>query len=171
MPTIVPTKPGQLLIKIADIDMSGRIREDYDLNDEFLTSIKTYGLIQPIVLNHENKLIAGGRRTEAHKALGETEIAYVVYETLDETQLRILETEENIQRKDFNWRERVIGVVTVHETAKRRAILEQGATDWTQKQTGELLGIAVGNVNNYIKLATLIRAGDKEILACDGIKD
>jgi ParB family chromosome partitioning protein len=167
----IPLQPNRLYVPLNEIDTSGRIREDYGDLDGLKESLTKYGLLQPIVINQNKRLIAGGRRYRAHHDLGEKEIAVVFFETLNEVQLRVLEVEENIQRKDFDWKERVLAVVIAHETAKRHAIVDKGLTQWTQAQTGELLGISVGNVNNYIKLAGYIRSKDAEILKCDTVKD
>jgi ParB family transcriptional regulator, chromosome partitioning protein len=167
----IPTQPNRLTLPLNEINTEGRIRQDYGDMEDLKTSLKTHGLLQPIVVNQQKQLIAGGRRYRAHQELGESSIAVVFFETLDEVHLRVLEVEENIRRKDFDWKERVLAIAVAHETAKRTAILERGAKQWTQAQTGDLLGQSVGNVNNALRLASLIRAGDKEIISADGPKE
>jgi len=71
--------------------------------DELAASIKSHGLMQPIVVRHRDdayESIAGHRRLEAAKLLGWTEIAAVVRDETDQ-QAYILTLVENLQREDL----------------------------------------------------------------------
>lgn len=147
---------------------SNRIREDYSHVNELAESIRTRGLIQPIVITADYIVIDGGSRLRAVRdVLKLPDVDVVFMETMDEADLRVLEVEANIRRRDFSWTERVLAVVRVHELQVARSVLT-GTDRWTQKQTGELLGQAVGNVNNFITLASYIRRKDPEILKAEG---
>lgn len=147
---------------------SNRIREDYSHVNELAESIRTRGLIQPIVITADYVVIDGGSRLRAVRdVLKLPDVDVVFMETMDEADLRVLEVEANIRRRDFSWTERVLAVVRVHELQVARSVLT-GTDRWTQKQTGELLGQSTGNVNNFITLASYIRRKDQEILKCDG---
>ena len=148
---------------------SDRIRTDYSHVDELARSIAERGLIQPIVITSDYTVIDGGSRLRAVRdVLKLTHVDVVFMEVLSEADLRILEVEANIRRRDFTWTERVLAVARVHELRAAQSILS-GQDRWTQRQTGELLGMAVGNVNNMLRLAGFIRNNDKGILACDGV--
>lgn len=69
-------------------------------------SIDRYGLIQPIVLDADNNLIAGGRRLMAYQQLGWPEIQVRRYGELSETERQEIELEENLRRKDLTEYER-----------------------------------------------------------------
>ena len=79
-------------------------RQRLDLGDiaDLALSIQRYGLIQPIVINQEKRLIAGGRRLAAHQHLGRTHIEVVYRETLSVDELHELELEENVRRKEMS---------------------------------------------------------------------
>jgi ParB family chromosome partitioning protein len=63
-------------------------------------SIKTVGLINPIVINNKNELIAGGRRYTAMKELGFEEVPVtIVQKSLEEQEL--ISIDENLVRKDL----------------------------------------------------------------------
>jgi len=81
------------------------------------------------------------------------------------------ELDENLQRLDIGWQKNVLLVHEVHET--KRALLGAKAHKWGEQQTASLLGPGYGksSVNNALKLAKLIRDGDKEILACKTMSD
>lgn len=169
---------ARVLIPIELLDDKNRIREDYSHVTDLATSIrdagtmlgKAYHLIQPVVITADYKVVDGGSRLRACRdILKLTEIDVVFMETLQEDQLRVLEMEANIQRKDFSWKEKVLGVVRVHEYRARSAALSSDR--WTQRQTGELLRMSLGNVNNCISLASYIRLADKEICASENATD
>jgi ParB family chromosome partitioning protein len=72
-----------------------------DTNVEMLKkSIETVGLINPIVLNLNNELIAGGRRYTAMKELGFTEVPTVTVDKSDLEQ-ELISIDENLVRKDL----------------------------------------------------------------------
>jgi len=88
------------MIAIASIDQGDRIRKDLGDLDELASSMKRLGLLQPIVLNSSEALVAGGRRLAAAKLLGWKEIPAVVATNLDSAiEALIAERDENTCRK------------------------------------------------------------------------
>ncbi|WP_342258765.1 ParB/RepB/Spo0J family partition protein [Spiroplasma endosymbiont of Dioctria linearis] len=73
--------------------------EKEELN-ELASSIKTHGIIQPIIINSKNQIIAGERRTRAAKLAGLKKIPAIVLE-LSESQMEEFAIIENIQRVDL----------------------------------------------------------------------
>lgn len=88
-------------MKLDDIHIGSRLRIEYGDLEGLAESIKKYGLIHPIVVDSNNNLVAGGRRYFAVVRLGESEIETRMIGDLSETELRMLELEENIRRKDL----------------------------------------------------------------------
>ena len=73
-----------------------------DTNVEKLKkSIETVGLINPLVINLKNELIAGGRRYTALKELGHTEVAVIKVDKSDLMQ-ELISIDENLVRKDLS---------------------------------------------------------------------
>jgi len=75
-----------------------------DSLNELADSIKTYGLLQPIIIYEDNGryvLIAGERRLRASKIAGLEYIKAIVAD-IDQKRLRELALIENIQREDLN---------------------------------------------------------------------
>ena len=156
---------SRIKIKTSLLQDSNRIREDYSHVEDLAASIAERGLIQPIVVTSDYTVIDGGSRLRACRdVLGHTEVDVVFMENMSEAELRILEVEANVRRKDFTWSERVLAVCRVHELKFVAAALS--GERWGQRQTGELLGQSLGNVNSCLTLGSLIRQKDKEILAC-----
>lgn len=79
---------------------SSYLRTDTDI-EKLKKSIETVGLIQPLVVNGNNELIAGGRRYSALKALGIEEApVHKVHKSNSEQELMAID--ENLVRLDLN---------------------------------------------------------------------
>jgi ParB family transcriptional regulator, chromosome partitioning protein len=129
--TAVPPVDDRLVhrLPVAAIRLSGRNpRANLPALDELVDSIREHGLLQPIVVRRvgsEYELIAGHRRLEASKTLGETEIAAVVRTDVDAQQAYILTLVENLQREDLEPSEEAVALQVL--------IDERG---WTTRQVG-----------------------------------
>jgi 16S rRNA G966 N2-methylase RsmD len=101
-------------MNIKDIKIGDRLRKDLGDIQTLASSIQEIGLLQPIVINQDNELIAGQRRLEACKLLGRTEVSTTIV-NLDD----IIKGEfhENAVRKGFTLSERV---AILQEIEKRR---------------------------------------------------
>lgn len=80
--------------------------------EELAESIKTYGIIQPIVVSKQDGyygIIAGERRWRAAKLAGLEEIPAIVRESDEQTNKEIALI-ENIQREDLNPYEKAVGI-------------------------------------------------------------
>lgn len=136
-----------------------RVREDYGEVAKLCESIKAKGQLQPIVINQDMELICGGRRLAAC-ILGNME-AWVVYrETVDPLEMRELELEENIQRKQFTPAEEVLAFEEIHklkQTKHGESQSGKAGTGWTQEQTAELIGCKRTTVVENLSLAAALR--------------
>lgn len=109
------------MIRIDQIKISDRLREDMGDIQALAESIKAYGLLHPIVVNTtpdltlQYELIAGGRRLEACKLLGWTEISAKLLFDLSATEMLAIELEENIRRKDLTEAEKSKNLVELAE--------------------------------------------------------
>lgn len=102
------------------VEEAVRIRKDIGDLEVLQASIEKVGLINPVLIDENNNLIAGFRRLTACKNLGWPEIEVTVV-TLNGDQIKMLDVEiaENFFRKDFTPDE-------ILATEKRRQeILEQ----------------------------------------------
>lgn len=112
-------------IKIADIRIGERRREDLGDIEALAESIRKFGLLAPLILTDDGELVAGQRRIEAMKKLGWTETLYISKGQLTQEQLREMELEENICRKDFTEYEISKNMVELAEAVGKR--LRDGA--------------------------------------------
>ena len=99
--------PSDLPIK--DIHVSDRHRKDLGDIAELAASIEAIGLLHPVVVDPNGKLIAGERRIAAFKHLGLDTIPVTVVRNLFEAaHLLQAEADENTCRKDFTPSESVV---------------------------------------------------------------
>jgi ParB-like chromosome segregation protein Spo0J len=108
-------------IFLAEIDDSGRQRQDYGDLGPLQFSIREFGLIHPLVVTWDDnrwKLLVGGRRLKALQKMGRDKLIHgkeiLVREELYNSEdkevgyLReAIELEENIRRKDITWPEQI----------------------------------------------------------------
>ena len=89
-------------MKIKDIYVTNRKRAlDIDKVEAIAESIKLIGLLNPISVTDDNRLVTGHHRLEAHKTLGLDEIEVRVLELTDLSQ-ELAEIDENIIRNELN---------------------------------------------------------------------
>lgn len=145
-------------IRLADIKIKNRAREDKGDIEGLAESIRTKGLIQPITVDEELRLIAGERRYLAHKKLDMDTIYAVIRPSgvLDSAEVELL---ENIARKDLTWDERAklelkIWNLKVGEFGEYNVATNQAG--WSYAKQGRLVGSSDETVRHRIELARTI---------------
>lgn len=124
-------------------------RKNFDKTalEELATSIKTYGVVQPLVVNDQKDgtylIIAGERRYRASKLAG-LKVVPCVIKDYSEKQIKEISIIENLQREDLN----------PIETA--RAIKQlMDEYNMTQEAVSERIGVSRPNIANTLRLLTL----------------
>lgn len=117
-----------LTVALDAITVADRIRKDNGDIDVLAQSIRERGLINPVTIMEQTGggyvLIAGLRRLNAVRSLGETEIRATVLSPLEANESLMLEIAENEQRKEFTMAERLsyaerIKAVEVEKSRRR----------------------------------------------------
>jgi ParB family chromosome partitioning protein len=94
----IPVKRN-MQVRVDEIKTKHRIRQDLGDLTQLAESIRTHGLLNPIVINEKKELIAGERRLESVKRLGWTTIdAHVIHQPSDAERIQI-EIDENLYRR------------------------------------------------------------------------
>lgn len=161
-------------VRVAEIKVGERFRKEYGDIEAFKDSLREFGLLEPIILDSDNNLVAGGRRFAAAEALGWQRIPAQYVGEIDPLRLREIELEENIQRLDLTFVERakltaeihrlkgVTEAETVFHTSGAEGDGGAGIRDrdvgvdkvgWNQRRTAELLGVSPQTVNRDLRLA------------------
>jgi ParB/RepB/Spo0J family partition protein len=124
-----------LELPLAEVKVTRRReREELGDIDELAISIAKFGLLQPIIVDDNNELIAGYRRLTAHQQNGTGTILAIRQRDIDEALAKELELEENFRRKDMTTYERVRGLAELHRLRQAKD------PNWTQVKTAVLAG-------------------------------
>ena len=145
------TKPGELREMDVDQLSPGRYQPrrvmDEEALQELASSIKTQGMIQPIVIRAkvtgEFEIIAGERRWRAAQLAGLHRVPVILRDIPDESAIAMALI-ENLQREDLNAIEEAI--------ALQRLISE---FDMTHQQIAEAIGKSRTAVTNMLRLLNL----------------
>lgn len=170
-----PPIPPQFKLHVSRIKVGERMRKDYgsvEDQQDLADSIAEFGCMHPPSVDSDGNLIAGGRRFHVMTTILKWEYIPVV---LGETngsmaRLRMMELEENVRRKEMNWKEKLMSVLEVHRLHKKESAL--AGEKWTKKMTGELLGISEGNVDYSIHVGTILaKEPNHPIQKCESLND
>ena len=118
---------------------------------ELAESIKSKGLIYPVIIQRDNTLVAGRRRIEAFRVLGRATIPVRFFETLSLLERKEVEFDENHKRKQLTWQEEAKAVKEIHEL--RGAQAKESGEEWSARKTAEYLGLSIGKVSEDLTLA------------------
>lgn len=119
---------------------------DEEAIEDLASSIKEYGVIQPIIVSKKNnfyEIIAGERRWRASKKAGLTEIPAIVRDD-DEQRNKEISLIENIQREDLNPIEKARGI---------KLLMDE--YDLTQAKVAEKLGKSRSSIANTVRILNL----------------
>lgn len=137
-------------LQIGQIDDTDRERTDLGDIESLAESINRLGRginrpLQPLVVRRgDNMLVTGGRRLSALRLLGVQALLegthFLFQDALEDHELKAMELEENVRRKQMSWKEEVHAIAKIHLLKTRQAVLN--GEDWGTRETGELLGIS-----------------------------
>ena len=119
---------------------------DQEALNELATSIKTHGVIQPIVVNKDDDgymIIAGERRWRAAKIAGLESVPCVV-KNYTERQIKEIAIIENLQREDLN---------PIEAARAIKQLMEE--YNFTQETVADRIGISRPNIANTLRLLSL----------------
>lgn len=123
--------------------------------EELASSIKQYGILQPIILKKVSPknyiIIAGERRFRAAKIAGFTEISAIIRD-LNENEMAEIAIIENLQRENLNYFEEAEGF---------KNLIEQFSL--TQEEVAKKVGKSQSSVANKLRLLKLSPKVMKEI--------
>jgi ParB family chromosome partitioning protein len=134
-----------------------------------MESIQAVGVLQPIVITADNRLVSGAHRLEACKRLGLEKIPATVV-SLDELHARLAEIDENLCRNDLSpleraehgaERERIIAAAELRAVSggdgrpKKTPDTVSGVTKKTTADIGAELGVSGRTVQRDAKIAAI----------------
>lgn len=140
------------ILNISDISWDKRYREEFGDLEDLAASMKEKGVLQPITVSTDMKLLAGERRIRAATLAGLTKIPALVRKVDGELDAREIELIENVFRKDFSWPEECALIQEIDRLYKEKNI------DWSGRKTAQLLNKGVASVSRALKLAHAVEA-------------
>ena len=136
-------------LKVIDVEPNKeqpRRNFDEESIEELASSIKEYGVIQPIIVTKKDnyyQIVAGERRWRASKKAGLSEIPAIVRE-YDEQKNSEIALIENIQRQDLNPIEKAMAIRELLDTY-----------NLTQQKLADKLGISRSGLANTVRILNL----------------
>jgi len=113
--------------------------------DGLVTSIQTRGVLQPLIVAPDGRLLAGRRRLEAARRAGLTTVPVRVCEITTERAAIEISLIENVERADLD---------PLTRAQSYRALMEQGAT---VEEIAELVGQGTSHIYQHLQLLDLHR--------------
>lgn len=121
-------KPKSGDIDLEKIVVHAQVRTDFELDADFLASLKENGNTQSAIVERlsdgKYRLIAGERRYRGLKEVGRKTIFCHIYENLSDLERRKLQVQENIQRADLKPYELAMSVIDDHQKFGRETTIE-----------------------------------------------
>lgn len=149
------------VVPVSSIKVANRIRKEFGDIESLAEDIKENGLINPVTLTPDGKLLAGERRLRAVKSLGWENVDARIVEDPDDMKQLSIEISENDNRKEFTFSERREYIGLLHKMfdaqAKANSIsnLKKGddspraqrcAVGKTSEKIGEILGVGARTI-------------------------
>lgn len=145
----VTSADGVVMISLLDIDPNReQPRKNFDQTalNELAESIKTYGVVQPIIVTPIGKrfmIIAGERRFRASKIAGKTEIPAII-RSYTPQEIKEISLIENLQREDLS---------PIEAARAIRTLMTE--FNMTQEVAADRIGKSRSAVANTLRLLTL----------------
>lgn len=151
-------------LKISEIKVENRAREEMGDLEALKDSIEKRGLITPLAVYCDedgcHTLLAGGRRLEASKLAGLEEVPVNIFSRkLTELEKLLIEEAENSQRKDLTWHEQARLESRIHEMRVEiygARVSGGGSEGTTIEETAKFLGRSKGSVSESIAISNAL---------------
>ena len=96
---------SHFLVRVSDIVPYGKNAREHSREQvtQIINSIREFGFTSPVLLDHENVLIAGHGRLAAAREMGMTELPAIVIEGLSDTQKQAVRLADNKLALNASW--------------------------------------------------------------------
>lgn len=136
------------VVPVGSIKVANRIRKEFGDITSLANDIKENGLLNPVTLTPDGKLLAGERRLRAVQELGWQTVDARVVENPDDLQALKIEITENENRKEFTFSEKMAYAKLLHDMYDARARANSAAN------------LKVGNDSPSVPCGTVGRTND-----------
>jgi ParB family chromosome partitioning protein len=143
-------------IEINKIKIKERARKELGDLTDLKNSIQKSGLLNPILVTQDYKLVAGERRLSAMKELNYETIEARITPEIQQSELMIMELMENVARKDFTWIEEITLKSKLHHYWVDQAKAENKTHGY--RATGKKLNCSIGTLSTDLVLAEALKS-------------
>jgi ParB/RepB/Spo0J family partition protein len=120
--------------------------------DGLVDSIKSRGVMSPILITRDMTLVFGERRLTASKLAGLIDIPARFVEDLDPIEAQVLELEENLKRNDLSWQDKTRAIARLHD------LYCSDDPKWTHGGTAESIGVSQSQITEFLRVARDIKS-------------
>lgn len=144
---------------VSDVIVDREVRQRTTVKDldQLCASIERDGLLHPITIHEDGRLVAGERRLAAHVQLKRPTIRAQIFESLKPQDAYRIELQENLARKNLPWQDECRAVLVYHNMKKQ---VTNG--QWTVHGTATDLGISKSGAQRYLTVAEYL--ADAEVM-------
>lgn len=136
------------------VDRQARQRRELKNIPELAESIRAQGLINPLTVTREGRLVAGERRLTAVKQLGWSAVPIQFVDETSEDQLHLIELEENIKRVDISWQEQCLAI------ERYQQLLQGTDRPSTAEKIADEMGMVHQTVSRKLMVAKALKEGN-----------
>jgi len=149
----------------SNVEVGERLRKDLGDTEDLEKSIKKLGLLQPIGVTKDRKLVWGWRRLETWKRVkGDEPIPAIVF---SEESVKLAEFAENLCRLDLPWHLKDMAIAELHKQLEKQSKSEflsesdeksvgRHPKAWTHEDTSDVLGVSRSKVSTSLEIAKAI---------------
>ena len=138
------------VVPVGSIKVANRIRKEFGDISSLANDIKENGLLNPVTLTPDGKLLAGERRLRAVQELGWQTVDARVVENPDDLQALKIEITENENRKEFTFSEKMAYAKLLHDMYDARARANSAANLKNSGNSSSGNDFPVGRVRDRI---------------------
>lgn len=128
------------------VDRDARQRQKIDITD-LRDTIRRNGVIVPLIVTRDMRLIAGERRLTTALELKLAQIPVRFLEDLPPEEAQIIELEENLKRQDLPWQDTARAIDRLHK------LYLSADPSWSITRTGAALSLSQPTVTKYLRVA------------------
>ena len=140
---------------ISDIIIKDRTRVDIGDITSLADSIDMVGQLTPILIDTNDNLIDGFRRTEALKELKRTTIEVRVVDGITKDDSFLIELLSNMDRKEFIWHEEIALKSKLHKYWQEKAKAEK--KPWGYRETAKSLRCSLGGLSTDLAFSEAVK--------------
>ena len=151
------------VVPVSSIKVANRIRKEFGDIESLAEDIRENGLINPVTLTPDGKLLVGERRLRAVKKLGWSTVDARIVENSDDMRKLRIEISENEHRKEFTFSEKMEYAKLLHDQYDAEAKANSAANLKVGSDSPSVPCGTVGRVND--RIADEVGLGSKTTLS------